>query len=178
MIVRVLTFWPPVILGIAFLVWGVVLPVQRYFDETNARQSTLENEIASLANRVERLSDIPARGHLDPNHYWDTEPGPLTTAEMQSLVYDLAETNGVPLAYISHDGADQMGAYRRYDFTLELEAKLSDLVAFLGALEEANPPFGVSRLQIRPIPRFDEDAEGTLVFVNLTVWALGRMGGS
>lgn len=170
-----IVFWPP-ILGATCLIWMMVAPAFQALSDRRAAIESLDLEIAALRDRLIALSEPGLREELAPNLIWISEPGPLTVADAQSALFDLAHERNLELRSVSNTRTSNAGSFRSYEFTLEAEADLSEATSLMIAIEEHRPAFAISDLQIRPIPMPERDGEGTRVFVRLSIWTLGQGG--
>jgi general secretion pathway protein M len=140
------------ILGAVYLL--VVAPVMDLYNEREAaleHQRMLEPRLHAAADKLPALSARLAALQASASTRKVTLEGnsdAIASANLQSLVDDLANSAGVRVASTEGLAPDDRGPYRRIGLRIALNGDYDNLLALLAALDKARPPLVVDNLQI------------------------------
>lgn len=140
------------VIGILYLL--VAVPVLNLYDERQAalaRQHTLESRLRAAADQVPALRTRLASLKASASNRKITLEGnsdAIASANLQSLVDELATSAGVTVASTEGLAPDDRGPYRRIGLRIALNGDYENLLALLAAIEKATPPLVIENLQI------------------------------
>lgn len=141
------------LLGAFYLV--VAVPVTELYGEREAalsRQRMLEPRLRAAAAEVPALRTRLAELQASASTRKVTLEGStdaIASANLQSLIDELAASAGVTVASTEGLAPDNRGAYRRIGLRIALNGEYENLLGLLAAIEKANPPLIIDNLQIR-----------------------------
>ena len=141
------------VLGIGYLV--VAIPVLDLYSQREAaleRQRMLEPRLRAAAESVPalraRLAELQASAS-NRKIILDGNTDAIASANLQSLVEELATSAGVSVASTEGLAPDNRGPYRRIGLRIAINGEYDNLLALLAAIETATPPLVLDNLQIR-----------------------------
>jgi general secretion pathway protein M len=139
-------------LGIGYLV--VTVPVLDLYGQREAalaQRRMLEPRLRAAADEVPALRARLAELKASASNRKITLEGSsdaIASANLQSLIDELAASVGVTVASSEGLAPDNRGAYRRIGLRIAVNGEYDNLLALLAAIEKATPPLVIDNLQI------------------------------
>jgi general secretion pathway protein M len=141
------------LLGLGYV--GIAVPVLDLYAEGEARlakERMLEPRLRAAADEAPvlraRLAELQASAN-NRKIALEGSSDAIASANLQSLIDELAASAGVTVASSEGLAPDNRGGYRRIGLRIAVNGDYDNLLALLAAIEKANPPLVIDNLQIR-----------------------------
>jgi hypothetical protein len=170
-------------IGLLFAAVGTVvallaLPLASYFGELRADiagQRDLRARLDAFAANKEAASELAGRSQaaMESGIFLAGKTDALRTANLQALITDIAEKNGVRLSSARGLPSREQDGLRFIGVQAELDADMGQLQAIMLACEAQRPYLFIQSLQVAPLASRQPDSDYLKVRFSVVAAAVG-----